>query len=104
MELRSLLLELLDQAADVRADAARVDPVIVVQVLERESREERVHATLLVVVDRYRIDLDVACLRYAELDIVRRSAHAQERRGAAMTCEHVAEISPTLSTFLSLQL
>lgn len=35
MELGSLLEELLDQTADVRSDAPRINPVIVVQILKR---------------------------------------------------------------------
>ena len=48
MELRPFPKELFNETSDVRANAPRVDAVVVVQIFKREGGKERVHPTQLV--------------------------------------------------------
>ena len=65
MELRTLLSEFLDQATNVRTDAARINPVVVMEVREREGSEEGLHPTQLVVEDGSPANCVVASRREA---------------------------------------
>ena len=67
VELRPLLQKLLNESPDVRTDAAWVNAVVVVQVLERERREERAHAAQFVFEHGYSANRVVTGLRQTEL-------------------------------------
>lgn len=104
VELGTLVKKLLDQPPDVRADAAGIDPVVVVQIFERQGREERIHPAELVVIDRHAPDAVVANVRQAELNVGIFTPDAQQRLATTVSREHIAEVSAPLPGLLRLLL
>ena len=100
MELGALLEEFLDQPTNVGANAAGVDVIIVVNVLERENGEEVVHAAELVLIQARIMDRTVANLREGICDSVSLPPQPELRHSSVVSVENIAEIGPPISALL----
>src|SRR5260370_23901375 len=68
MKLRSLPNKLFDETANVGPNAPRIDSIIMMQIFERQDREERVHSTELVPIYRNFVNAIIAYLGQTEFN------------------------------------
>jgi hypothetical protein len=104
VELRALLLELLNQATYVGPDAAWVDAIIMMQILEREHPKEGVHPAQLVAKQRIAPDGIVAGFGKTEFDMSCLAPQAKQKPGPAMAFENIAEVGAAMAGLLGLLL
>jgi hypothetical protein len=104
VELWPLFHKLLDEAADIVTDGARVDAVIVMDVLKGEHSEEVSHAAEWILVERNAPNLVVSSVGERKLDTVVEYVKPQHGVGATVSPKDMAQVRATFAFALGLAL